>query len=66
MKKRLIGRALVSTAVLMLPVLTSAQGAPPTLVVTDSVRQMEFHDQISLTGRTEAWVTSRVVAEVSG
>lgn len=43
-----------------------AQDRPPTLVVTDSVVSMEFHDQITLTGRTEARVASRIVSEVSG
>ena len=41
-----------------------AQGAPPTLVSVDSVRQMEFHDQVNLVGRTAARVDSRIVAEV--
>jgi len=44
----------------------SALAQGPTLVVTDSLRQMEFHDQITLIGRTEAIVSSRIVAEVSG
>jgi RND family efflux transporter MFP subunit len=40
--------------------------APPTLVETDVVNSLEFHDQITLVGRTEAKVRSRIVAEVSG
>ena len=43
-----------------------AQDMPPTLVVTDQVKAMEFQDQLRLVGRTNAWVVSRVVAEVSG
>ena len=43
-----------------------AQGAPPTLVVTEPVKKMEFHDQVTLVGRTEAKVNSRIVSEVSG
>jgi len=39
---------------------------PPTLVETDNVIQMEFHDQITLVGRTRALANSRIVAEVSG
>lgn len=39
---------------------------PPALVFTEEVRPQEFHDQITLVGRTEAWKTSRLVAEVSG
>ena len=46
------------------PVLS--QEMPPTLVETDIVREMEFHDQITLVGRTRAWAESRIVAAVSG
>ena len=45
---------------------TAAAQMPPTLVETDSVKQMEFHDQITLVGRTQAIAHSRIVAEVSG
>jgi len=45
---------------------TPANAQQPTLVVTDQVVQMEFHDQITLVGRTQAWVESRLVSEVSG
>jgi len=43
-----------------------AQEMPPTLVVTDEVRTMDFTDQLRMVGRTRAWVESKVVAEVSG
>lgn len=43
-----------------------AQGMPPTVVETEAITQVEFHDQITLIGRTEAWVTSEIVAEVDG
>lgn len=43
-----------------------AQGMPPTLVEVDSVRAMQFHQQITLVGRTEGASTSQIVAEVSG
>jgi RND family efflux transporter MFP subunit len=43
-----------------------AQGPPPTLVVTDEVTEHAFHDQITLVGRTEAKVSSEIVAEVAG
>ncbi|MEW6412400.1 MAG: efflux RND transporter periplasmic adaptor subunit [Candidatus Zixiibacteriota bacterium] len=46
--------------------ITLAQGQPPVLVVTDEVKQMEFTDQITLVGRTEASVESRIVSEVYG
>lgn len=42
------------------------QGMPPTLVETETVQSMEFHNQITLVGRTEAVARSRIVAEVSG
>ena len=45
---------------------TAVAQMPPTLVETDSVRKMEFHDQITLVGRTQAIANSRIVAEVSG
>jgi len=40
--------------------------APPTLVVTDSVTRRDFHNQVTLVGRSEPRVFSRIVAEVSG
>ncbi len=43
-----------------------AQDRPPTLVFTEEVRNAEFHDQVSLVGRTAALKESRIVAEVSG
>jgi len=45
---------------------TVAQEMPPTVVLTQPVKKMDFHDQITLVGRTEAIVKSRIVAEVSG
>lgn len=51
---------------LSLPVVLAAQQAPPTLVSTEEVRLMDFHQQVVLVGRTEAWVESRIVSEVSG
>jgi RND family efflux transporter MFP subunit len=45
---------------------SSSQGMPPTLVETDAVTSMEFHDQITLVGRTEALANSQIVAEVAG
>ena len=39
---------------------------PPTLVETGAVARMEFHDQITLVGRTQALANSQIVAEVSG
>jgi RND family efflux transporter MFP subunit len=52
--------------VVLLSAATIAQERPPTLVVTEQVQQMDFRDQITLVGRTEAQVASRIVAEVSG
>ncbi|MGD8413480.1 MAG: efflux RND transporter periplasmic adaptor subunit [Candidatus Latescibacterota bacterium] len=39
---------------------------PPTLVETGEVVRMEFHDKITLVGRTEALANSQIVAEVTG
>ena len=61
--------ALVVAAVAMAPlmaIMVFAQGMPPTLVETSPVVSMEFHDQVTLVGKTEARALSRVVAEVSG
>lgn len=43
-----------------------AQGMPPTLVAVDQVTRMDFHNQVTLVGRTEARVHSKIIAEVSG
>ena len=53
-------------ALTLVSITATAQDRPPTLVVTEPVQSMEFHDQVTLTGRTEAWVTSRIVSEVAG
>ena len=44
----------------------AAQQMPPTLVVTDSVQRLEFHEQIRQVGRTLAWSESKVTSEVTG
>lgn len=44
----------------------ASQGMPPTLVETEKVVRLEFNDQVTLVGRTKAWVDSRIVSEVSG
>lgn len=43
-----------------------AQGMPPTLVVAEPVSSMEFHDQVTLIGRTEARSSSKIVSGVAG
>ena len=43
-----------------------AQEMPPALVVTEPVTMVEFHDQLTLIGRSEAKAASRIVGEVSG
>jgi RND family efflux transporter MFP subunit len=55
----------VSIAVLFGAAAVYAQ-MPPTLVETGAVARMEFHNQITLVGRTQALANSRIVAEVSG
>ena len=44
----------------------SAQAPPPSLVETAAIEEREFHDQLTLVGRTEARAESRIVAEVAG
>ena len=39
---------------------------PPALVETAPIEEIEFHDQLTLVGRTEARAESRIVAEVAG
>jgi RND family efflux transporter MFP subunit len=39
---------------------------PPSLVVTEPLQTMVFHDQLTLIGRTQARAESRIVAEVAG
>lgn len=41
-------------------------GQPATLVVTDTIKKIEFRDQLTLVSRTQAIRSSRVVAAISG
>lgn len=60
-------RLLPIVLLLAIPTLESrAQGPPPALVETAPIRELDFHEQLTLVGRTEAWAESRIVAEVSG
>ena len=43
-----------------------AQGMPPTVVETATTKELEFHEQLTLVGRTEASRESSIVAEISG
>lgn len=43
-----------------------AQEAPPALVAVEEVSSHEFHDQISLVGRTRARADSSIVSEIEG
>ena len=49
-----------------IPVVLFAQEMPPTLVVTETVTSHDFHDQLTLVGRTEAFISSQIVSEVAG
>lgn len=69
LKQRQHSRAtltLLAAVVVSVSLVTTARGQGPTLVVTDSVRLIEFHDQVTLVGRTEAISASRIVSEVEG
>lgn len=62
---RLITLLVLST--LAQPLWTSqAQDFPPALVVTEPVQTLDFHEQLTLIGRSEAQAESRIVSEVSG
>lgn len=56
---------IIATGFLVFQTIASAQQMPPTLVVTEKVERLDFHDQITLIGRTEALFQSRVVSKVS-
>lgn len=60
------GLAIALMIALLTPRLVMAQGMPPTLVVTDTIMTLEFHEQVTLVGRSEGAATSAVVAEVEG
>jgi RND family efflux transporter MFP subunit len=65
-KHLLRGVALAAVAAVSGPVEVPAQGMPPMLVATDTVRMLEFNEQLTLIGRTEARATSSIVSEVDG
>ena len=52
--------------ILIAAVAAWAQDFPPALVKTEPVRTVEFHDQLTLIGRSQANAESRIVAEVTG
>ncbi|MBD3298129.1 MAG: hypothetical protein GF341_05695, partial [candidate division Zixibacteria bacterium] len=66
MRKQLLIPFWLLLAVLLMAAPIYAQGGQPTLVVTDQVQSMEFHNQVTLIGRTEPRNNSQIVAEVSG
>lgn len=67
MKKKIVTfLCTIGMTLIAIPSIAMAQGMPPTLVVTDTVLSMDFHEQITLIGRTEAKIESRIVAEISG
>lgn len=64
--RRLFSSLVALSGALLIAAVAHAQGPPATLVETGAVSEHEFHDQITLIGRTEAKVYSRIVAEISG
>jgi len=58
--------SVILIAVVVFGVNLWAQDRPPVLVAVDTVAEMEFLEQVTLVGRTEASVESKIVAEVSG
>jgi len=53
-------------AIFSLLLTLSPQGLSQTLVVTDEVKKMDFHDHITLISRTQAIRSSKIVAAISG
>jgi RND family efflux transporter MFP subunit len=64
--RRILSGLVSLCGTLLIAAVVSAQGPPATLVETGTVTEHEFHDQVTLIGRTEAKVYSRIVAEISG
>lgn len=64
MKFSYLAKGLLLPSILALQITAHAQQA--TLVATEPVKKITFHDQLTLVGRTEARVHSRIVAEISG
>ena len=50
----------------ILPLNVFSQGPPAVFVITENVNEMKFHDQITLVGRTQAVIESKIVSEISG
>jgi RND family efflux transporter MFP subunit len=65
--KRLLLSAFALAAVLACGVPPAeGQDMPPALVVTEPVASLDFHEQLTLVGRSEARAESRIVSEVYG
>ena len=56
----------VTTTLLALPAYVWAQDFPPALVQTEPVTTIEFHQQLTLIGRSTARAESRIVSEITG
>lgn len=56
----------IALALLMFVTATVNAQPPATLVVTDQIKTLEFHNQVTLIGRAEANHASRVVSTVAG
>lgn len=63
---RCVAAALLACATVVDSAELHAQGMPPTLVELENVEELEFHEQITLVGRSAPWIQSQIVAEVSG
>ncbi len=58
--------AIALSATFMAPVLLAQDEMPPALVETAPIQELEFRQELTLVGRTEARRESRIVAEVAG
>ena len=63
---RVTGLVFIVTALSIVYPFTQSAAQQGTLVETEALNTIEFHDQITLVGRTEAWISGNIVAEISG
>jgi membrane fusion protein (multidrug efflux system) len=64
--QRIKSSLLPAIALVVIGAALAGAQAPPTLVETDTVQSLEFSTQLTLVGRAEPRVNSRIVSEVSG
>jgi RND family efflux transporter MFP subunit len=66
MKHLRLSILIIAVCLVGAPEFSVGQDFPPALVVTEPVQTLDFHEQLTLIGRSEARAESRIVSEVSG